>query len=179
MPSFLVAILWWLAAYFLIGAAIYVVDRRWGVPLVRWLYNQWHKNKWDERVEKGFFYDRSRKRLKIAAGILTSSHFVLLFYTLHYDVFLALVLLVFDYFALLMGYRYFGLFVYRQIMRIEEVDDVLDVAARKVGEAREHGTAMAQGPVRQILTDAILWLPRAVKNVVYPDSPDAPKKPGG
>jgi hypothetical protein len=178
MPSFVSAILWWLAAYFLVGASMYVVDRRWGVPFVRWSYDQWHRKKWDAPIEKGFFYGRTHKPLKVVAALITIGHFALLFYTMHYDFFVSLFLLVFDYFSLLMGYRYLGKFLYRQFTKLETVDDVLDAAEGKVRSVSEGKGGFTVDSFRRVASDIVLWIPRLIKSVVYPDTPDRPPESG-
>jgi hypothetical protein len=70
-PSFL----WWLIFMVVMGAGLYLVDRRFGTGIYRWWYDLTSKKPLAADIERGFIYGRkARGRFSLAVflGILHS-----------------------------------------------------------------------------------------------------------
>ena len=135
----LVYVIKWMAYYFLLGMALHVVDRYFGVPFYRWYYNHGQKDPSDHmppHVEMGLLYNRPFKRRRnwaLIISALQSGYTVYQGEAFHAGA--ELIVLVFEAAFLLFGFRA-GTWAYSFIRKQEGLTETMD----RVGESIEQAS---------------------------------------
>lgn len=115
----------WLLGFVLVGAAIHIADRRYGVPLYRWWYNRSRETKMPESEEMGFIYRRSRKRQRYATYIISGLQSTYVVWTKGVDPMLEIVAFVFEAEIMIIGF-WVGNKLYKYLEMRDRLDDGLD-----------------------------------------------------
>ncbi len=154
----------WFLVLTIVGAGLYVFDRRQGVRLYRWWYDMTHEHPLPADVEGGFLYNRkAQSRFAFAVVLASAQSALALFYeasTLPQE----LLSLLIEVPCLMFGF-YLGPTVYRLWQRREKVFDTVDQI--------ESGKISIQNEVKEISQSAFA----KIKESIVPDRPDLPAAP--
>lgn len=181
MAEFGKYVLYWVIGYYLTGVAFHVLDRRYGIPTYR-IWYRW--TRWQEiQEERGWIYGHERGRRHRRAQLISIIQSAITIYyggTQHPFAEIAVAVLegVVFYWGFMHG-RLAWAIVQRQDQIGEAYDKARDAAASVHPIEAAKATGVLAGTIGERLVDALAAIPRAIKEVVYPDTPSEPPRPGG
>src|SRR5262249_5361479 len=124
-----------LTACFVLGIAIYLLDRKFGVKIYRFGYDLFHKNPMPSEVERGFLYNQSTNRGVTVAVFLSTVYSLYMVWELGFSMNFIAELIVWLLMPLaLVGGFWVGRWVYKLLLRRSVYLDNLD----EFGEKIEH-----------------------------------------
>lgn len=122
-----------LTACFVIGIAIYLLDRKFGCHVYRFAYDFFHKNPMSKEVERGFLYDQSSNRGVTVAVFLSTIYSLYMVWELGFgmDFIAELIVWLFMPFALVGGF-WTGRVVYKALLRRSAYFDRADELGQRL-----------------------------------------------
>ena len=116
-----------LTACFVLGIAIYLLDRKFGVKIYRFGYDLFHKNPMPGEVERGFLYNQSTNRGVTVAVFLSTVYSLYMVWELGFSMNFIAELIVWLLMPLaLVGGFWVGRWVYKLLLRRSVYLDNLD-----------------------------------------------------